>query len=88
MPTSVYRELPELDGIPAYMLSRLILEARLAPKDVQIASCRLIWSMDYADIGAAVGMDRNAVAERLKKRIIPRMIQVWPWVGGGIPLAK
>lgn len=87
MPTTVYNEFPELEGVPAYMMARAILEARLPPKDVQIASGRLMWGMDYADIGAAVGMDRNTVAERLKRRIIPRMLSVWPWVDGG-SLAK
>lgn len=88
MPTNVYREFPELDGVPACMMARLIVEARLSPKDVQIASCRLIWGMDYPDIGAAVGMDRSAAAERLKRQIVPRMMQVWPWVSGNVPLAK
>lgn len=41
---NVYREFPALDGVPAYMMARLILEARLSPKDVQIAASRLIWA--------------------------------------------
>ena len=84
----VYREFPALDGVPAYMMARLILEARLSPKDVQIAASRLIWSMDYADIGAAVGMDRSAVSERLRTAIVPRMMSVWPWISGEMIAAK
>lgn len=57
---NVYREFPALDGVPAYMMARLILEARLSPKDVQIAASRLIWAMDYADIGAAVAENATA----------------------------
>lgn len=85
---SVYREFPALDGVPAYMMARLILEARLSPRDVQIAASRLIWAMDYADIGAAVGMDRSAVSERLKTAIVPRMMRVWPWISGEMIAAK
>ena len=85
---NVYLEFPALDGVPAYMMARLILEARLSPKDVQIAASRLIWSMDYADIGAAVGMDRGAVSERLRTAIVPRMMRVWPWISGEMIAAK
>ena len=81
--SGVYREYSELGGVPAYMIARLILEARLSPRDVQIAASRLIWSMDYTDIGAAVGMDRSSVSERLKTSIVPRMMAVWPWISGG-----
>ena len=35
--SGVYREHPELGGVPAYMIARLILEARLSPRDVQLA---------------------------------------------------
>lgn len=85
---SVYTEFPALGGVPAYMMARLILEARLSPRDVQIAASRLIWSMDYADIGAAVGMDRSAVSERLRASIVPRMMSVWPWISGEMLRAK
>ena len=76
---SVYREFPALDGVPAYMMARLILEARLSPRDVQIAASRLIW---------AVGMDRSAVSERLRTAIVPRMMRVWPWISGEMIAAK
>lgn len=70
---TLYDEFPQFDGLTASAMSRLILEARLAPTDVQIAASRLIWGMDYADIGAAVGMDRSAVSRRLRDRIAPRI---------------
>lgn len=70
---TLYEEFPQFDGVTASVMSRLILEARLAPTDVQIAASRLIWGMDYADIGAAVGMDRTAVSRRLRGQIVPRI---------------
>ena len=68
-----YDEYPVFDGISSSVMSRLIIEARLSPTDVQIAASRLVWSMDYADIGAAVGMDRSAVSKRLRGQIVPRI---------------
>lgn len=68
-----YEEYPQFDGISSSCMSRLIIEARLSPIDVQIAASRLVWSMDYADIGAAVGMDRSGVSKRLREKIVPRI---------------
>lgn len=62
---ALYDEYPQFDGLTASVLSRLIIEARLAPSDVQIAASRLVWGMDYADIASAVGMDRSAVSARI-----------------------
>lgn len=73
---NLYDEYPQFDGITSSCMSRLILEARLAPTDVQIAASRLVWGMDYADVGAAVGMDRSAVSRRLRDRIVPRIALV------------
>ncbi len=69
----MYNEYPQFDGITSSGMSRLILEARLSPTDVQIAASRLMWGMDYADIGAAVGMDRSAVSRRLRNQIVPHI---------------
>lgn len=69
----LYGEYPQFDGVSSSAMSRLIIEARLSPIDVQIAASRLVWGMDYADIGATVGMDRSAVSKRLKGLIVPRI---------------
>ncbi len=73
MPTTLYGEYPQFVGLTGGELARAILEARLSPTDVQISTSRLIWGMEYADIGAAVGMDRSAVAKRLLGQIVPRL---------------
>lgn len=70
---TLYEEYPQFDGVSSSVMSRLIIEARLAPVDVQIAASRLVWGMDYADIGAAVGMDRSGVSKRLRGQIVPRI---------------
>lgn len=73
---NLYDEYPQFDGVSASCMSRLILEARLSPTDVQIAASRLVWGMEYADIGAAVGMDRSGVSRRLRDKIVPRIALV------------
>lgn len=83
MPSNLYAEYPELDGVPASLMSRIIIEARLSQRDVHIAAARLVWGMDYADIAAAVHMDRTAVADRLRNQIMPRLTLVVPYVLDG-----
>lgn len=73
---NLYDEYHQFDGVSASCMSRLIIEARLSPIDVQIAASRLVWGMDYADIGAAVGMDRSGVSKRLRDKIVPRITLV------------
>lgn len=76
MNKATYDEFPQFDGFSSSAMSRLILEARLSPTDIQIAASRLVWGMDYADIGAAVGMDRSGVSKRLHGQIVPRLVLV------------
>ena len=71
-----YDDFPQFDGVSSSLMCRMILEARLKPADVQIAAQRLVWGMDYADIGAAIGMDRSGVSKRLRDRIVPRIEMV------------
>ena len=68
-----YDEYPQFDGLSSSEILQLIIEARLSRTDIQIAASRLVWGMEYADIGAAVGMDRSAVSKRLRGQIVPRI---------------
>lgn len=68
-----YDEYPQFDGLSSSEILHLIIEARLSRTDIQIAASRLVWGMEYADIGAAVGMDRSAVSKRLRGQIVPRI---------------
>lgn len=70
---SAYDEYPQFDSLSSSEMLRLIIEARLSRTDIQIAASRLVWGMEYADIGAAVGMDRSAVSKRLRGQIVPRI---------------
>ena len=68
-----YDEYPQFNGLSSSEMLHLIIEARLSRTDIQIAASRLVWGMEYADIGAAVGMDRSAVSKRLRGQIVPRI---------------
>lgn len=68
-----YDEYPQFDGLSSSEMLHLIIEARLSRTDIQIAASRLVWGMEYADIGATVGMDRSAVSKRLRGQIVPRI---------------
>ena len=68
-----YDEYPQFDGLSSSEILHLIIEARLSRTDIQIAASRLVWGMEYADIGATVGMDRSAVSKRLCGQIVPRI---------------
>ncbi len=80
---SAYDEYPQFDGLSSSEMSRLIIEARLSRTDVQIAASRLVWGMEYADIGAAVGMDRSAVSKRLHGQIVPRIEKIMERIDKG-----
>lgn len=67
-----YRD-DQLGAIAAQDVEQMIKAARLSSVDREIATMRLIDCCDYADIAAAVNMDRSAVSKRLRKIIIPRI---------------
>jgi DNA-directed RNA polymerase specialized sigma24 family protein len=68
-----YNEFPQLARMASPRRSELIALACLSRTDETIARMRLIDGCDYADIGAAVNMDRTGVSKRLRKTIVPRI---------------
>ena len=71
-----YGEYPELEGMTEAEINEAIRAARLGPADTQIATGRLVWRMCWADIGAAVNMDRTTAMRRMKNIIIPRLAEL------------
>jgi DNA-directed RNA polymerase specialized sigma24 family protein len=59
--------------MPAHRRAELIALAGLSRADETIARMRLIDGIDYADIGAAVNMDRTGVSKRLRNIIVPQI---------------
>ena len=68
-----YREFPQLTRMPADRRAEVIALAGLSKPDETIARMRLIDGIDYADIGAAVNMDRSGVSKRLHNIIVPQI---------------
>lgn len=57
-------------------MRKLLQRARLSKTDKQIAISRLVWRMDYFDIGAAVYMDRKTVSRRMRTQIAPQLTAI------------
>lgn len=68
-----YSEYPQLTRMPAHRRAEIIALAGLSRSDETIARMRLIDGIDYADIGAAVNMDRTGVSKRLRNIIVPQI---------------
>ena len=64
---------PALAGLDAVELKALLKRSTLSREDRQIAISCLIWDMAYADIGAAVHMDRTTVSRRMRNVIAPQL---------------
>lgn len=52
----------------------MLRKACLSRPDRQIAISRLVWRMDYIDIGEVVHMDRTTVSRRMRKSIAPKLM--------------
>ena len=57
-------------------MRKLLQLAKLSKRDKQIAISRLVWRMDYIDIGAAVYLDRTAVSRRMRNVIAPELVAI------------
>lgn len=68
-----YNEFPQLARMPVNRRAEVIALAGLSRSDEAIARMRLIDGDDYADIGAAVNMDRSGVSKRLHRIIVPQI---------------
>lgn len=68
-----YNEFPQLTRMPVNRRAEIIALAGLSRHDETIARMRLIDGDDYADIGAAVNMDRSGVSKRLHRIIVPQI---------------
>lgn len=54
-------------------MRKLLRRSRLSKTDKQIAISRLVWRMDYVDIGAAVYLERTSVSRRMRHIIAPHL---------------
>lgn len=69
-----YDEFPQFAGYGTKEMICIIEEARLSQTDREIARGRLVDRRDYADIAAQLNRDRSGVSKRLRRIIIPYLV--------------
>ena len=62
---------PQFDGLTAAEFAQLLGLSKLSSEDKEIAAQKIIWKMDYIDIGEKVGMDRRTVSRHMQKTSSP-----------------
>lgn len=71
-------QFPQFNELTAAEFAQLLNLSKLSSEDKEIAAQKIIWHMDYVDIGEKIGMDRRTVARHMQKDILPeleRMLQ-------------
>lgn len=69
-------EYPELQQLTASQIESLLSVSRLSALDREMAVQRLVWRMPYIDIAVAHNYDRSTVAKRMRRIIVPALIQI------------
>lgn len=67
------KKFPQLAGLTAPELTKLLRRSMLSSEDRQIAVSVLRWDMDYIDVGAKVNMDRRTVSRHMNEIIAPEL---------------
>ena len=70
------KKFPHLAALDAAELKALLKRSTLSREDRQIAVSCLIWDMNYADIAAAVHMDRTTVSRRMRNIVAPQLLKL------------
>lgn len=66
-------QFPQFENMTATEFARLLNLSKLSRDEKEIAAQKIIWQMDYIDIGERVGMDRRTVSRKMKDIILPEM---------------
>ncbi len=69
-------QFPQFDDLTAADFARLLNLSKLSREDKEIAAQKIVWNMDYVEIGENVGMDRRTVARHMQKEILPKLERV------------
>ena len=78
-------QFPQFDGLTAADFARLLNLSKLSREDKEIAAQKIVWNMDYVEIGENVGMDRRTVARHMQKEILPKLERIMEkeWIKAG-----
>ena len=66
-------QFPQFENLTATEFARLLNLSKLSRDEKEIAAQKIIWRMDYIDIGEKVGMDRRTVSRKMKDIILPEL---------------
>ncbi len=69
-------QFPQFDDLTAAEFARLLNLSKLSREDKEIAAQKIVWNMDYVEIGENVGMDRRTVARHMQKEILPKLERI------------
>lgn len=67
---------PQFAHLTADEFAALLAQSKLSGEEREIAAQRIVWRMQYIDIGAAVHMDRRTVARRMEGVILPELKRI------------
>ena len=66
-------QFPQFENLTATEFARLLNLSKLSRDEKEIAAQKIIWQMDYIDIGEKVGMDRRTVSRKMKDIILTEL---------------
>ena len=69
-------QFPQFDDLTAAEFAQLLNLSKLSREDKEIAAQKIVWNMDYVEIGENVGMDRRTVARHMQKEILPKLERI------------
>lgn len=66
-------QFPQFEDLTAAEFARLLNLSKLSRDEKEIAAQKIIWKMDYVEIGENIGMDRRTVSRKMKDIILPEL---------------
>lgn len=66
-------QFPQFENLTAAEFARLLNLSKLSREEKEIAAQKIVWKMDYIEIGENIGMDRRTVSRKMKDIILPEL---------------
>lgn len=66
-------QFPQFENLTAAEFARLLNLSKLSREEKEIAARKIVWKMDYIEIGENIGMDRRTVSRKMKDIILPEL---------------
>lgn len=66
-------QFPQFENLTAAEFARLLNLSKLSREEKEIAAQKIVWKMDYIEIGEKIRMDRRTVSRKMKDIILPEL---------------